>query len=595
MLKRSSLNAGLMNGLPRGAGVMAIFFLAIALALTSASSANAATFTASLDAPTVFVNESATLTLTFEGGQPTRLPTMPSVANLVIQGPNSQAKSTILAKGQMLNSYIFTYEARATKEGEYVIPALSAEVDGQVLKSDPVKLRVLPANAKPPAPTTAFLRLIVPKTNVFLGEVLPVEIQICFQSVNGHEAPQFKEEGFTRGAKMHQAGQNATIINNQRYNMVSFYTYIVPVKAGNIALGPATMPVQIPKPNGQVDFFGRPLEWQNVTLESQPQTLNVTPLPHDNVPTGFNGAVGSFALTVEASPTNVAVGDPVTVKIQVTGKGALDGVTLPAQPGWDQFKLYPPTSEVQITDTLGMTGTKTFKLTAVPQTMDIKELPAYVFSYFDPDQKAYRTLTQPAIALTLRPSAASLPPALNTPAAPGENAEATQNILSIKQRMGTLAQIQPPIAVRGWFIFAQFIPVLVWIAALVWRKNADRLVANPQLRRQRLVDRIVRDGLKKLKHAAQQNDAETFFATAFHLLQEQLGERLDRPASAITEAILDEPALAGRLPEETLAAMHDLFHTLNQARYAPQSTNAELVSLAVNVEDALNILKQLKA
>ena len=47
--------------------------------------------------------------------------------------------------------------------------------------------------------------------------------------------------------------------------------------------------------------------------------------------------------------------------------------------------------------------------------------------------------------------------------------------------------------------------------------------------------------------------------------------------------------------EETLAAMHDLFHTLNQARYAPQSTNAELVSLAVNVEDALNILKNLQA
>ena len=148
---------------------------------------------------------------------------------------------------------------------------------------------------------------------------------------------------------------------------------------------------------------------------------------------------------------------------------------------------------------------------------------------------------------------------------------------------------------RGWFILVQFIPVAVWLSLLIRRKSAERLAANPHLRRQRLVAQIVREGLKKLNLAAQQNDPETFFATAFHLLQEQLGERLDRPASAITEAVLDEPALVNRLPEETLAALHDLFHTFNQARYAPQSTNAELVSLAVTVQDALNILKQLNA
>ena len=561
--------------------------------------AAAATFTASLEHATISVGDASVLTLVFEGGKPSHLPTMPSVPNLRILGPQSEGSSAFIANGQASTVYTYSYALLPSQAGDFVIPELTTDVGGVAVKSAPVNLKVLPANVKPPpppAPKTAFLRIIVPKTNLFLGEILPMEIQICFLNVHGQEAPHFKEEGFTIG-KITQSGQNVTLYNNQRYNTVSFSTYVVPVKAGKITLGPATMPVQIPRPTGQSDFFGRPvMDWQNTTLESEAYTINVQPLRRDNVPASFNGAVGNFTLALEASPTNVAVGDPITVKVQIAGKGGLDGISLPTQTGWDQFKLYPPTSEVQTTDNLGMTGTKTFKLTAVPQNMDIKELPAYVFSYFDPELKSYRTLTQPALPLTLRPSAASLPPtALTTPSSSAENAESSQGILSIKQRIGTLAQIQPPIAVRGWFIFAQIIPLLVWLGFLLRRKAADRLAANPQLRRQRLVDRIVREGLKKLKQAAQENDAETFFATAFHLLQEQIGERLDRPASAITEAVLDEPVLAARLPEETRAAMHDLFHTFNQARYAPQNTNAELVSLAVTVEDALNILKQLKA
>ena len=596
MLKRLSLIQGLTNGLPRVARTMAILVLATALPFISFNLAAAATFTASLDAPAIFVNESATLTLTFEGGQPAQLPAMPSIPNLRILDAHGDMTSMSIVNGQMSRVYSHTYAVMSPQPGEYVIPSLAAELDGQILRSAPLTIKVLPATAKPPAPTTAFLKLVVPKTNLFIGEVLPVEIQVYFLALQASEEPHFKEEGFTLGSKLHRSGQNVTMYNNQRVNVVSYYTYIVPVKAGKIDLGPATWPVRVPAPNARRTIFGEITDWQSVTLQSEPSTLSVQPLPRENVPASFSGAVGNWTLAVEASPTNVAVGDPITVKVQIAGRGSLDAITLPAQTGWEQFKLYPPTSEIQTIDSLGISGNKTFKLTAVPQSLDIKELPAFAFSFFDPDQKAYRTLTQPAIPLTLRPSAASLPPgALTAPPASPDNADSSPNILSIKQRLGTLAQIQPPIAVRDWFIMAQLVPIAVWLSLLIRRKNAERLAANPRLRRQRLVEQIVRDGLKKLDHAAQQNDAETFFALAFQLLQEQLGERLDRPASAITESVLDEPALVGRLPAETLAAMHDLFHTFNQARYAPQSTNAELISLAHTVREALNILKQLQA
>src|SRR2546425_1304314 len=106
-------------------------------------------------------------------------------------------------------------------------------------------------------------------------------------------------------------------------------------------------------------------------------------------------------MTMPAGPTNVAAGDPIPVRVQIAGRGAIDSLNLPEQPGWHDFKTYPPTSKVETTDPLGVQGTKTFEQTIVPQTADIKEIPPISFSFFDPDQKAYRALRQPAVKLVV--------------------------------------------------------------------------------------------------------------------------------------------------------------------------------------------------
>ena len=297
------------------------------------------------------------------------------------------------------------------------------------------------------------------------------------------------------------------------------------------------------------------------------------------------------------SPTNVAMGDPITAKIQISGRGALDSVTLPEQKSWDQFKHYPPTSEVQPGDPLGMTGTKSFALTVVPLSMETRELPAFSFSYFDPEQKAYCTLTQPAVPLTIRPSAASLPlPTLSDAANSTEsNPPPAQDIVHIKPRLGMATELHPLLIRQPWFIALQGIPLLGWATLLTMRKQREKLANNPRLRRQRQVDVIVRNGLKELEQSAQGNQTEAFFATVFRLLQEQLGERLDLPASAITEAVIDERLRSARVPEETLALLRELFHACNQARYAPHSTHQELLSLIPRVKTALDELKKIKA
>jgi hypothetical protein len=106
---------------------------------------------------------------------------------------------------------------------------------------------------------------------------------------------------------------------------------------------------------------------------------------------------------------------------------------------------------------------------------------------------------------------------------------------------------------------------------------------------------MIREGWKDLRQAADANESEKFFAALFRLLQERLGERLDLPASAITEAVLEERLGPLGVPEPTLGALRELFQVCNQARYAPASTNEELRSLIPKLESALADLKALKA
>ena len=159
---------------------------------------------------------------------------------------------------------------------------------------------------------------------------------------------------------------------------------------------------------------------------------------------------------------------------------------------------------------------------------------------FDPEQRTFRTLTQPAIPLSVRPGAAA--PAQPTILAGGAQSQdappPAKDIVHIKSRLGVVAQIRPSLLVQPWFLALQGLPLALWLAAILWRKRQDKLAKDPRLRRRLRVEQVVRAGVRDLARLAAANQTEEFFATVFRLLQEQLGERLDLPASAITEAVL---------------------------------------------------------
>jgi hypothetical protein len=138
----------------------------------------------------------------------------------------------------------------------------------------------------------------------------------------------------------------------------------------------------------------------------------------------------------------------------------------------------------------------------------------------------------------------------------------------------------------------QGVPALAWLGAALWRRRAEQLAQNPRLRRRREVAAWVREGQRELRRFAAENDSDQFFGTLFRLLQEQLGERLDLPASAITEAVIEERLRPAGVAEPTLAALHELFQACNLARYAPIRTSQELAAFIPRVDALLRDLQE---
>jgi hypothetical protein len=574
------------------------FFLA-AFCLLVSFAADAANFTASLDRDSIQLGETATLSLTFVGGQPRSVPT-PDVPGLqIVNAGNSTSFS--FNNGQMNSSVVVTYSITPQQTGDFTIPAMTVEIGGQRYTTHPMKLTV----NKPGAPSTAqinsgseiaFMRMIVPETNVYPGQVISVQAQIFFrddvQNQQGFQFTSLPADGFTVG-KMVPGGRQQAQVGNRLYSVFPISLSLTALKPGTLTIGPVSASVVIITGGQNFGFMGLVGgEQRQISLAADPVTVQSLPLPAQNVPPSFNGAVGDYTMAVSAGPTNLAVGDPITVRVQITGHGALDSLTLPNQAGWNDFKIFSPTSKVQADDNLGDQGTKTFEEIVTPQNANVHELPAFAFSFFNPEDGNYHTLTEPATPLTVKAVAATPLPAIATPKQPVN--QTPQDIVPIRENLGTFAQASAPLITRPVFLAIQSIPVLAFVYAFVWRKRTDNLANNPRLRRQRAVEQLIAGGLVDLNKFASENKSSEFFAMLFRLLQEQLGERLDCPAFSITEADVDNRLISRGATPETLNSLRELFQACNQARYAPIQTSQELSALALKFKDVVKELQNLK-
>lgn len=580
----------------RGWGVwLAVVFLSLMVP------ARAASLTATLDREVLGLGDSAMLKVVIEGGGGNESPRIPAVSGLRFT-PSGRATRFEMVNRRQRVFVELSYLVTATRVGRYSIGPITASVGGQTLQADVLDLNVVAAgdpaaNAGDGLDQAAFLELQVPERDVYVGEAWVAEVWLYALGGRLLQAPQLQADGFLLG-KLQDGGQEPNIrTNNRLYMRARFLQPLTAARAGELPVQAANCILEIPvsRRTGLSDLFDDTFfglrENRRFSLSSPARSVRVRPLPSEGVPEAFLGAVGDFEVTLTASPTNLAAGDPITVRVEVRGRGNFDAVHLPDQPGWRGFRVYPPTANFVPQDSLGLTGTKRFEQVISPEAAGLGEIPPLVFSYFSPAAGGYRTVRTPPIPIRVEPGAGT--PALGA-ASTGVEAtgSAVPELPPLRPHLGTWPVVTTAWAARPWFLGLAAVPWLVWLGAWVATRCRDRAGADVEGRRRRHLERRIETGLAILRRQVEETDTEAFFAGLFRLLQDMVGARVGLPAAAITEGDVEGLLAARGVDREVIEGLHRLFQACNQARYARTGGRVDLESLRAEAERLRALLRE---
>ena len=549
--------------------------------------------------PSVDAGQTAEYHIEITNGNTVHPPPEPKVDGLTFTyaGRNQSQQLTINNfQPQYIVTTIYVYTVETGHPGRYVVPGQQIDVDGTSLRTPQSLLTVLDAGAGVTADAPGRMlsdELIVPKTSAYVGESFPAELRVYFglQVVikQIEPDPQIEGEGFS-AQKFTQPRIQTQEVNGAQARVVTYKTAITGAKIGNLVIGPVTVQpaVQLPtqqkrrRGGGMFDdpMFDDPFNnmfnmspIKQVKLRTGIANVEIKSLPPGK-PADFSGAIGDFKLEAEADPRKAQTGDPVTVRLVLSGRGNFDRIAAPVLTSEKGLRTYPATSKFKADDDVGLSGIKTFEQVVVPDGPRTS-LPPYHFSYLDPSTGKYATLDTPPIpveiiggstpaptvnATPLAASSSTTPTATPTPTLPPKPAE---DILYIRTDLGpsrAASDFLPPYRRRAfWEVQGGVLVCLLavgGVGGMVARARNEKARRQAQLLRRQA----------ELQCALQREDTGRgdFYSAATQLARLKAA-MVGQPAGSLSVAdICRSKGLDARVAD----SMEEIFHRHDELAYS---------------------------
>ena len=533
----------------------------------------------------------------------------------VLAGPyTSTSSSTSFVNGHRTSSFTqtYTYTLMAQRTGTFTIGPANVKVDGENYQSNGVRITVLPEDEQQQAQSSQssqssqasqtgqtssqgsnvsseniFVRTIASKTRVHEQEALMVSYKLYFANVdvaqltNNTKLPEFTgflkqdlEQGEIQTQLEHYNGRNYQ-------TAVLYRTILYPQHSGDIKIDPAkfeaVLRVQTQQRVRSIfdDFFG---SYTNVTkmLTAPGVTVHVDALPSGK-PAGFSGGVGKFTLTPSISQTELQTNDAVTIKLDITGAGNMKLLKTPSIDWPEGFEPYDPkvTNDFKTT-TSGVSGTKSIEYLAIPRSAGEYTIPAVKFSYFDIEEKAYKTLSTPEYTIRVKRGAGSAEGTANE----GAVVSYTQKE-DIKQ-LGTDIRYIDTKPLSGktdrfadrlqntdliWLFY--LVPfVLACILLIVLRKQIKENSDITRVRYKR-ANKVAQKRLRAAAAAMKANDNGAFYAAIEQAAWTYLSDRLSIPTAELNKDNIASLLRQKGVSEQLISDVNNVLSTAEFARYAP--------------------------
>ena len=551
----------------------------------------------------------------------------------VLSGPyTSTSSSTSFVNGKRSSSFeqTYTYTLMATKEGTFTIGPATVKVDGENIQSNGVRIQVLPADqpqqtqsttSQPSQPRTSsqpsassqaassenlFVRTIASKTRVHEQEALMITYKLYFANVdvaqltNNTKLPEFTgflkqdlEQGEIQTELEHYNGRNYQ-------TAVLYRTILYPQHSGDIKIDPANfeavLRVQVQQRARSIfdDFFG---SYTNVTkmLTAPGVTIHVSPLPAGK-PAGFSGGVGHFTLTPSISQTEIQANEAVTIKLDISGSGNMKLLKTPAIDWPEGFEPYDPkvTNNFKTT-TSGVSGTKSIEYLAIPRSAGEYTIPAVKFSYFDIDEKAYKTLSTPEYTILVKRGAGASSGAGSEEGAVVYHAQKEDikqlgsDIRYIDTKKPKSSNIRHQTSDINYIWLFYVIPALIALILLVVLRKQIKENADLARVRYKKANKVAKKRLKAAAAALKANDKDHFYEEIERAAWTYLSDRLSIPTADLNKENIASLLAQKNVPEAIITEVKNVLSTAEFARYAPTTDHAmdDLYEATTNIINKL--------
>lgn len=331
---------------------------------------------------------------------------------------NRRQSSTNIVNNRVTTTttMIMTYSLRAGEAGPIRLPSLSVVIDGKTYRTNPVSVNVI----KPSTTEQLDVEVALSEEQCFVGQ--PVLLTIKFYYSAKIKDPQFNIPVLSSDAfyfenpdvlnqqeQEYNLGNGATALvsqlqeahNGKQSKVVLLRKILIPRSAGSMQIDPTTVTADVAV--ARTNSFFSQFRYKRFMVKSEPAELTVLPLPDEGKPAQFYGLVGQYTIEASATPTEVSVGDPITLTVKIAGGTYLKPVVWPALEQVPElaanFKIPSEKASPTIAD-----GFKIFTQTIRANNDNVTEIPSIPLTYFDAERHKYVTAQSEPIPLDVAPT-----------------------------------------------------------------------------------------------------------------------------------------------------------------------------------------------
>jgi len=569
---------------------------------------------ATVNAQTIGIEDVLELTVSVSGGSGD--PRLPEMDGFRVMGRSSSSQVSIV-NGRMSSTNAYIFQLLPEQEGRLTVGAVEVEVGGEVHRTRPIEIDVVPGSVAPRRQRNispfgsgspfgrgssrspeigeedVFLRAEASKSSIFEGEAVTITYRLFTRYVP--LGPQIEDDPPLTGFWVEEVELPAdgraerTVVDGREFLVFTLKQRVLfPTKNGPLVVPALTLSTAFRTTSNDPfgSFFSRGS--RPVTIRSQAATIDVAPLPTEGRSRDYSGAVGSYELKAVLSQAEVAVGDPVTLTLSIEGSGNLRAVEGPVLPEMPDFRTFDPKADERLRASAGgLSGAKRWEYVLVPESGGAKELGPWSVPYFDPGTGQYRTASAGPLKLDVSGTAAVTSGGVPITGSRGEVTVLREDIRFLKDAPSSLGERTKPYYGSTLFYLTLVLPVL-WNAGfvVVQRRRAHEKQHSSRFRSRR-AHRVAKRRLEKGRKLAGDASME-FYEELASALYRYVGDKKSVSPSGLTTAsidgLLEEAGAADDVRREFLAVLA----TCEEARFTPAArTSAEMESLLHAAEELI--------